>query len=227
MAWDGMRLSMSNTTEEWEAFLNPEVVRTKLITAGLFLVAHEMLLDTIKRHPLSFFADRWTDAGPEPSPEYRAEILARDPKGKNDAVRGSIAWLRMMDAITADDEASIREVTDARNEIAHELVPMVSGAKQPAFLNHFATLMTLVQKIEKWWIINVEIPANPDFEGKDIDEDGIISGSSWVMQILAQVALGTEDEAWEFHRRFVSKRTKAKGRRQTDDDLPENGSGQS
>ena len=68
--------------------------------------------------------------------------------------------------------------------------------------------MALVQKIEKWWIINVEIPTNPDFDGKDIDEDGIISGPSWVMQLLVQVALGAEDEAWEFHREFVSKTAK-------------------
>jgi hypothetical protein len=112
----------------------------------------------------------------------------------------------MMDVISADDEASIRTVTDARNEIAHEMVALVSGSKASDPMDHFATLMALVQKIEKWWIVNVEIPTNPDFDGQEIDEDGIVSGPSWVMQLLAQVALGEEDDAWFFHREFVKRR---------------------
>ncbi|QIG81552.1 hypothetical protein G5C33_18340 [Sphingosinithalassobacter tenebrarum] len=186
--------------------MNPDVVRTKLISAGLFLIGHEMLLDTIKRHPLAFFADQWTRDGPQPSAKYTSEILARDLKGKNDALRGSIAWLRMMDAITVDDEASIRAVTDARNDLAHEMTAMVDGSKPPEFANQFTILMALVQKIEKWWIVNVEIPTNPDFDSQEIDEDEIISGPSWVMQMLSRVALGIGDEAWEFHREFVKQR---------------------
>lgn len=197
---------MPDTIDEWEAFLNPEIVRTKLISAGLFLVGHEMLLDTIKRHPLAFFADRWTVEGPQQSAEYVAKVLALDPNSKNDALRGSIAWLRRMDAITADDEASIRVLTDARNEVAHELTAMVGGLKTPAFANHFSSLIELTQKIEKWWIINVEISTNPDFDGQEIDEEGIVSGPSLVMHLLHRVALGEGEEAWEFHREFVKQR---------------------
>ena len=162
-----------------------------------------MLLDSIKRHPLDFFSDRWTIDGPEPSAKYATEVLALDPKGKNDALRGSIAWLRKMDAISVDDEVSIRSVSNARNELAHEMTGMLGGSKPPEFIDHFAMLMTLVQKIERWWIINVELATNPDFDGQEIDEDGIISGSSLVMQMLSQVALGAGDEAWELHRAFV------------------------
>lgn len=197
---------MTDTADQWEAFLNPDVIRPKLISAGLFLVGHEMLLDSIKRHPIDFFADHWDIKGPAPSPKYKKEILDRDPKGKRDPLRGSIAWLLMMEAINEEDVAAIRTVTDARNEVAHEMTAMVSGTMPPSFAEHFASLMALVQKIEKWWIINVELPTNPDYDGADIDEDGIISGPSWVMQMLAQVALGEGDEAWEFHREFVQHR---------------------
>lgn len=197
---------MANTADQWEAFLNPDIIRSKLISAGLFLVGHEMLLDSIKRHPLWFFSNRWTAEGPQPSAEYDTEILARDPKGKRDALRGSIAWLRMMDVITADDEGDIKTVTDARNELAHEMTAMVGGSKPPNFAEHFATLMDLVQKIEKWWIINVELSTNPDYDGQEIDEDGIVSGPSWIMQMLRLVALGQGEEAWMLHREFIQQR---------------------
>jgi hypothetical protein len=72
--------------DAWAAFLNPEVVRPKLIAAGLFLLGHEMLIDSIKRHPLEFFSNHWTVDGPVPNDKYRVEVLALDPKGKNDAL---------------------------------------------------------------------------------------------------------------------------------------------
>ena len=161
-----------------------------------------MLLDSIKRHPLSFFADQWTVKGPKPSAEYESEVLALDPKGRNDALRGSIAWLRGMGVLTAEDEKAFRRVNDARNEIAHEMTAMVSGSKPSDFTNQFAAVMALVHKIEKWWIINVEISADPEFAGREIDEDGIVPGPVLVMQILGQVALGEGEEAWELHRKF-------------------------
>jgi hypothetical protein len=194
---------MASTFKEWEAFLNPEVVRTKLISAGLFLVAHEMLLDSVKRRPLGFFANRWTSGGPDPSQEYTKEVLDRDPKGKRDAFRGSVAWLRMMDALSADDEANIRTVKDARNKIAHEMTHMLGAAVMPDFAEHFALLMRLVDKIETWWIINVDISTDPDFDDQNIVEKEVISGPSWMMHILAEVALSKDDEAWQFYRQFT------------------------
>lgn len=197
---------MADVGDAWEAFLNPELVRTKLISAGLFLIGHEMLLESVKRHPRSFFSDTWTVDGPQVGEKYRQKILALDPKGKDDAFRGSIAWLRKMEAISGEDEAAIKVLNDVRNEVAHEMMAMLSGAEPLHLASHFTTLMALIQKIEKWWILNVEIGANPDFDGVEIDEDGIVSGPSWAMQLLAKVALGEDYEAWEFHQEFVRQR---------------------
>ena len=194
---------MADTREAWSAFLNPEIVRAKLISAGLFLVAHEMLLDSILRHPRFFFSDTFTaNDGFLPSPEYTAKVLALDPKGKNDPLRGSIAWWRTMDAIDEADEIAIRLVTEARNNIAHEMTGMISGAKPPEFAEHFGALMGLVNKIEKWWIINVEAETDIDWNGDEVDEAGIVPGPAWMMDMLAQVALGEGDEAWQLHRQF-------------------------
>lgn len=194
---------MADAREAWTAFLNPEVVRAKLISAGLFLVAHEMLLDSILRHPRFFFSDSFTAAdGFVPGPEYAEKVLALDPRGKNDPLRGSIAWWRAMDAIDEADEISIRLVSDARNCLAHEMTAMVGGSKPPAFAEHFGTLMALVNKIEKWWIINFEVATDPDWDGEEIDETGVVPGPAWMMDMLAQVALGEGEQAWELHRQF-------------------------
>jgi hypothetical protein len=106
----------------WAEFLNPDIVRMKFVTLGLFMVAHEMLIDAIKRRPYEFFSDRWTkEKGWVESDRYRAKVLALDPKGKGDAVRGSLAWLQANRVVNEADIETYRELNEARNRIAHEL----------------------------------------------------------------------------------------------------------
>jgi hypothetical protein len=59
----------------------------------------------------------------------------------------------------------------------------------------------------------VEIATDPDFGGEEFCEEGIISGPSWVMHMLSQVALGVGDEAWEFHREFLKRTSSAEATR--------------
>lgn len=199
---------MSEAKDRWAEFLNPDVVRTKFVAMGLFMVAHEMLLDAVKDRPLSFFADTWSaDGGWQQSNDYRREILERDPKGKNDVLRGSLAWLREMEAIDDADLASVREFTDARNVIAHELRDVIGGGAMPDFAGLFPRLIELVAKIDRWWTVNVDIATDPELAGQDIDEDGVMPGSLLIMQILGRVALGEDKEAWELYRAFVQTET--------------------
>ena len=195
---------MSDVNDMWAEFLNPDVVRTKLVAMGLFMVAHEMLLEKIKDRPLSYFSDEWTaDGGLQQSDDYRKEVLARDPKGKADVLPGSLAWLREMEAINDADMAAVRKFTDARNVIAHELRNVIGGGQMPDFAGLFPRLIELVAKIDRWWVINVDIAINPDFAGQEIDENGITPGSLLIMQILGHVALGDDEEAWEMYRAFL------------------------
>ena len=190
-------------------------MRAKFVMMGLFMVAHELLEDSIKRPPLSFFADEWKDGNPIQSEEYRDEVLTLDPKGKEDARRGSIEWLKKMSVIDDSDELSIREVTDVRNTLAHEMRYIVGGMNEmPDLEKWFPRILDLVTKIERWWFLSVEMQILLDSEGRildihgnphnldEINEDEIITGPMAIMQVLCQVALGDHDEAWALHHIF-------------------------
>ncbi|WP_238455870.1 hypothetical protein [Azohydromonas lata] len=41
--------------------------------------------------------------------------------------------------------------------------------------------------------MNIEIPVNPDFDGKKIDEEGIIPGPILMLQMMLEVASGNEE----------------------------------
>ena len=194
-------------TNEWDDFLNPDVVRARFVQTGLFLVAHEMLLSAIKDQLHDFFVDSWTASdGWKTSPKYREKVLSLDPKGKSDPLRASVEWLRQMEAIDEYDETVIREMTEERNRLAHELRNVLGGSYQHNFEHLFPKLVKLVSKIDRWWVINVEMATNPDLIDVEIDEDGVMPGSVMLLQVLSQVALGQDDEAWAFYREFVSQR---------------------
>lgn len=190
----------------WVDVLNPDLVRAKFVTLGLYMVAYEMLLSAIKEPLHDFFADKLTaEKGWETSEEYRREVLALDPRGKGDALRGSLAWLRKMDVVTEADEAQVREFTDARNAIAHEMREIVGGDAMPDMERLLPLIVELVTKIDRWWLVNVEIATNPDLAGRDFDEDAVTPGSTMMLQILSRVALGDDDEAWALYRQFVNR----------------------
>ena len=192
-------------TTQWTEFLNPDVIRRRFAHAGLFLATYEILQSAIQEPLHEFFSTSWSaDKGWSTSPKYRTNVLKLDPKGKNDAHRASIAWLLRHDIIDTKDAASIRKLTEERNRIAHEMRKFAIGSNVLPFESYFPELVRLVTKIDKWWTINVTIPTNPDFDDRDIDESEVQPGSTILLQILEQVALANDVEAWKLYNEFVS-----------------------
>jgi len=54
-------------------------------------------------------------------------------------------------------------------------------------------------------ILNVEIAINPDFIGKEIDENDIIPGKIMTLRLLSDIALGSEEESRFYYNEFIKK----------------------
>lgn len=192
-------------TSQWEDFLNPDVMRRRFTTAGLYLVAHEMLIASIKEPLLEFFSNRWSKTkGWHFSDKYRQEVLALDPKGKDDSLRGSIKWLEKMEVIDADDLKIIEELTNARNIFAHELRNVVSSGEMPEFEKLFPKMVLLVTKIDRWWVINVEMAVDDQWANEEVHPQDVTPGTALHLQVLQQVVLGEGEAAWELYRAFTN-----------------------
>jgi len=193
----------------WSDFLNPDVMRRRFVTAGLFIAAHEKLLQAIKQPISEFFSTSWTatDGWLEGS-SYAKKVRALDPKGKSDPLRGSIAWLRQGGVIDETDEAVIKETSDARNVFAHELSSVLGGSKSPDFDALFPKLVALIIKIERWWLVNVETEVDPDLAVQITDPDEVMPMSWMFLHIMELVALGEDDKAWELYRGFQQEKSK-------------------
>ena len=63
-------------------------------------------------------------------------------------MRGGSEWLKRMNVIDETDEIAIREVTKARNKLAHELGDALLGEGMPNLSELFPKLLSLIKKIE-------------------------------------------------------------------------------
>jgi hypothetical protein len=179
----------------WERFLNPETLRQNLIIASMFLAAYEILRESIIDRIKSFYVSGFDQSDFPVDPEYQTEVLSRHKS----VVSASLSWLQEHEAIDEQDIQAFNNVRICRNEIGHELPKMLSEGIGPERAALFAEMVRLLRKTETWWIVNVDIPANPDFDGKEIDEAGIVPGPLISLQLMMDVALGTGEKGADWY----------------------------
>ncbi len=185
--------------QSWEEFLNPEVTRPRLIAASIYVASFEALKDSIIGRIRSFFASGFDETGEKVDPKYASDVLARNKS----PLYASLDWLKGMGAIDDADLATLERVKRCRNTLAHELLSILASRGLPAEYDKcFVDMVALLRKVEVWWIVNVEIPINPDFDGEEIDEAGITPGPIMSMQLLMDIALGDEERSRLHYERF-------------------------
>lgn len=185
--------------QSWVEFLNPEVTRLRMIAASIYIAGFEILKDSVVDRIRSFFWTGFDESGDKIDPKYQSDVLARN----RSPVYASLDWLKEMNAIDDGDVAVFDRVKTCRNILAHKLFSaLASEGLPPEFEECFSSMVALLRKVEVWWITNVEIPTNPDYDGSEVDEDAIIPGPVMSMQLLMDIALGDEQRSRFYYDEF-------------------------
>jgi len=151
-----------------EEFLNPEVTRPRLIAASIYIAGFEALKDSVVVRIRCFFRTGFDESGDKIDRKYQSDVLALNKS----PVYASLEWLKKMHAVDEVDLATFDHVKACRNTLAHKLFSTLGTEGLPPDFGHcFNDMVALLRKIEVWWITNVEIPTNPDYDGREIDED--------------------------------------------------------
>lgn len=185
---------MSNTADQWERFLDPDVVRPSLFLATMFITTFEILKDSIVDNIRSFYTTGFDEHGPTVESGYQSEVLSKNKS----PLYASLQWLCEHGAIDDEDLVTFEKLKNTRNLLAHQLFSVVTGQVESAHEVEFDALVALLRKISVWWVVNVEIPTNSDFDAQEIDEEGIVPGAILSLQMLIQVASGNTEllEHW-------------------------------
>lgn len=185
---------MNTTADHWERFLDPDVVRPSLFLATMFITTFEILKNSVVDRIRSFYIIGLDETGPIVDPEYQREVVSRN----RSTLYASLQWLQEHDVINGKDLETFEQLKIIRNQLAHQLFEVVTGQTESAHEAQFPVLVELLRKIEVWWVVNLEIPINPDYDGQEINEEGIIPGAVLSLQMLIHVASGNTEllEHW-------------------------------
>lgn len=185
---------MENNADRWERFLDPAVVAPSLFLATMFITTFEILKDAVVDRIRDFYTNGCDQNGPIISPDYQENVASRNKS----ILYASLDWLIEYDVIDGRDLEMFERLKNTRNRLAHELFNIVTGQTESDHEVQFGTLVELLRKIEVWWVVNVEIPTNPEYDGQEINEEGIVPGAILSLQMLIQVASGNTEllEAW-------------------------------
>lgn len=185
---------MTTTADRWERFLDPEVVRPSLFLSTMFITTFEILKDSVVDRIRDFYTNGWDENGPVVGPEYESQVLTRNKS----TLYASFDWLREHNAIDEADLKTFETLKKTRNQLAHQLFDVVTGQVESEYAAQFPVLVSLLRKVEVWWVVNVEIPTNPDYDGKEVDESGVVPGAVLSLQMLIEVASGNSEllEQW-------------------------------
>jgi hypothetical protein len=185
---------MNDHKEKWERFLDPDVLRPSLFAATIFITTFEILKNTIVDRVREFYQTEWYDDKEVTSPNYEAQVLNRNKS----PVYASLNWLLQQQAIDERDLTTFEQLKRTRNVVAHSLFHVVTGQTASDHEAQLTLLIELLRKIEVWWVVNFELPINPDYSDQEVDEASIVPGSILSLQMLLEVASGNTQllEAW-------------------------------
>jgi hypothetical protein len=178
-----------SANENWEHLLTPAVMQEKLISASLYITAFELLKDSIIDRIRSFYVLGFDAVGEIIDREYEADVLSR----KKSPVYASLDWLSENGVIDKKDIESFERIKATRNSLAHKLPSLVMGGADFKHTETFQDLVALLRKIEVWWVVNLDIATNPDFDSREIDEEGIVPGPVLMIQMMLEVLSGNEE----------------------------------
>ncbi|MGR4972989.1 hypothetical protein ACIPQ1_09035 [Pseudomonas sp. LARHCG127] len=175
--------------QQWENLLTPAVMQERLIAISLYITAFEMLKDSIVRRLKDFYCIDFTAGEIATSPEYDLKVL----KLSKSPLYASLIWLKNIGAIDQDDIEDFERLKQLRNSLAHEMPEIVLVGKDLALSEKMQEIMSLMRKVEVWWVINVEIETDPDFDGRNVNPDQITPGPLLMLQIMMEVLSGNEE----------------------------------
>lgn len=185
---------MDKFNQRLENFFNPDILKQNLVIASLFIAVFDNfkanIIDKVKYFYFSGIKD-----GVEQFKDYEQDVLNKVKSKNNKQIKATLLWLKENEFITEAEEILFAEFTNTRNKLAHEMNRMLIDGFSEEIYKLYAEMINLFSKIERKWIIDIEIPINPpDIPYEDINWDGITSINFEFIKIMTDIAFTGNDK---------------------------------
>lgn len=199
-------MSEKENLEKWMKFLDPDNLKDNLLSASLFIAVFESFKDYVIDEVKFFYNTGFSGDEYTFDPKYNSDVKTLDKS----LIKASLKWLKNNSAIEESDLLLYDELRQYRNKLSHELMTLLFEGLPEELPVKFNDLIELRVKIEKWWILNIEIPTSGDFNSEDeIGESDIVTSSQMVNKLIFDMLSGDEKKANfyrdEFKKNFNNK----------------------
>ena len=182
---------MGNKSYNYNKLLSPELTKSILMVAALYLITYELLKSSIIEEIKKFYFVGADYENPAMQRQYAREVLSLDKS----VFLASCRWLHKMEAITTEDIQSILCLRDLRNKIAHQLPEFLVDDDSKITVTDLVKIQEILVKIDSWWIREVELAANPDFvhvDHEEVETLEVYSGPMIVVSYLIELLRTSE-----------------------------------
>lgn len=185
---------MCKFNQKLEKFFNPEILKQNLIIASLFIAVFDNFKANIIDRVKDFYFSGIKD-GVEQFEDYEQNVLNKVTSKNNKQIKATLLWLKENDFITEAEEILFTKFTNTRNQLAHEMNRMLINGFSEDIYELYAEMINLFSKIEKKWIMDIEIPINPpDIPYENINWDDITSINLEFIKIMTDIAFTGNDK---------------------------------
>ena len=185
---------MDEVQQQWKNIFDKDILKGSVNIIALYITIYELLEDTIKTRPKDFYTI--VDFDECAQLQYQREVISLYDKdacpGLNTKSReliASLLWFKKYDAINDSDIQVFVESRKMRNQVTHEMLSTIVGGGSK-IVEQFARLYNLFCKIERWWIMEQEVPFIDELpDDAEIDASAVMSGNMVVLQVIIDILM--------------------------------------
>lgn len=182
--------------DNWNNILNEDILKSNINFAALFVLNFECLKDYIITQPRDFYSDVAIKDGKlccEETEEYKKEVRSLEKNIEN----ASLRWFMNADAITEEDYNLYQKLRERRNDITHELLKNLNNGFNETDAKLYVKLLELYQKIDKWWINEIEIPISGEVLPDEHDPEQVLGGQAMILSIINDIIFDNNKERYK------------------------------
>lgn len=150
-----------------------ETLQSNLTFIALFVGMYEDFADRVQQRVELLLCDRaYVDSRNRlrvaKGKAYNEIIRKRqvDGRGHRDILKASVLWLVDQKVIAKEEYETFLELKTLRNRLTHQMSQVVWDGLQKEEIEKLMVLFDLYEKVDRWWLDEVELPVN----GKDLVE---------------------------------------------------------
>ena len=183
--------------DNWKNILDENILKTNINFAAVFVMNYECLKEFVIEQVRDFYSEHFYMDGDrivcEESNAYKEKVRALD---KNLEI-ASLKWFMDAEAITQEDYDRYQIIRKKRNDITHKLLKNLNEGFGEEVVQLFGDMMRIYNKLDKWWINEIEIPTSADDIPEDYDRNGVCGGQALILSIINEIIFGNEGDKYK------------------------------